>query len=30
MELILSVLFGLWFVISGLLYGRFVRRGIDD
>ena len=30
MELILSIIFGAWFVISGILYGRFVRKGMDE
>ncbi len=30
MELVLSIVFGAWFVISGLLYGKFVRKGMDE
>lgn len=27
MELVLSIVFGAWFVISALLYGKMVKRG---
>ena len=30
MELILSVAFGAWFVLSALFYGRMVKKGEDE
>ena len=30
MELILSVAFGMWFVISALIYGYLVRKGFKE
>lgn len=27
MELLLSILFGVWFVFSALMYGRMVKKG---
>lgn len=27
MELILSISFGVWFVVSGLLYGYMIKKG---
>ncbi len=30
MELILSIAFGVWFVISALLYGYMVRKGREE
>ena len=30
MELVLSVAFGLWFIVSAVLYGRMVKKGGEE
>ena len=30
MELILSIAFGVWFVVSAILYGVMVKKGEDE
>ncbi len=30
MELVLSIAFGAWFVLSALFYGYMIRKGADE
>lgn len=30
MELVLSIAFGAWFVVSALFYGHMVKKGRDE
>lgn len=30
MELVLSIAFGAWFVVSALIYGHMVKKGEDE